>query len=60
VLYVKWAVSIQKANGERAYMESTVVIVIVNILLVDSSSDALYGVTPFKQAQTVYTKKLDS
>ena len=31
-----------------------------DFLLVDSSFNVLYGVTPFKQAQTVYTKKSNS
>ena len=44
----------RKRASAIASMESTVVIVVVIFLLVDSSFNVLYGVTPFKQVQTVY------
>ena len=40
------------------YMESTVVIVIVNFYSVDFSFNALPGVIAFKQTQTVFTNSL--
>ena len=46
--------SVHRVYGEHCIYRHS------DFLLVDSSFNVLYGVTPFQQAQTVYTTKSNS